>query len=339
MLTFTIKRILQGIFVIIGLSILIFVISRIIPGDPARMALGPTAPQFAVDELRQEMHLDKSLPAQYYYWFTGVLKGDFGKSVNTKRPVIEDVKDFFPATLELVLFSTVLIIVISISLGLLAAGFHDRWVDSLIRGFSYAGISIPDFVIAVLLILIFGYLWPVIPVLGRLGSAIAPPDRITGMIVIDSLIAGNFPAFFDAIKRLLLPSIALSTGSIFQIARILRSSMTDNMSKEYISVVKGYGIPGGLILIKYLLKPSFVPVVSILGLTIAELMGKGFIIETIFNWPGLSRYGMTAMLTKDLNAISAVVLITGMAFMIVNIVVDIITAMLDPRIILGGSEL
>lgn len=338
MLIFTIKRVLQGVFVIIGLSILIFIISRIIPGDPARMALGPTAPQFAVDELRQEMHLDKSFPVQYYYWFTGVLKGDFGKSVNTKRPVIQDVKDFFPATLELVLFSAVLLIVISISLGLLAAGFHDRWVDTLIRSFSYAGISIPDFVIAVLLILVFGYLWPIIPVLGRLDSAIAPPDKVTGMIVFDSMIAGNFPAFFDAIKRLLLPSIALSTGALFQIARILRSSMTDNMSKEYISVVKGYGIPGSLILRKYLFKPSFVPVVSILGLTIAEFTGKGFIIETIFNWPGLSRYGMTAMLTKDLNAISAVVLITGMAFMIINIVVDIIIAMLDPRVRLGGSE-
>jgi len=338
LLVFAIKRVLQGVFVIIGLSILIFVISRIIPGDPARMALGPTAPQFAVDELRKEMHLDKSLPVQYYYWFTGVLKGDFGKSVNTKRPILEDVKDFFPATLELVLFSTVLLIFVSISLGVLAAGFHDRWLDSLIRGFSYAGISIPDFVIAVILILIFGHLWPVIPVLGRLGSQIDPPNKVTGMIVIDSLIAGNFTALIDAIKRLLLPSIALSTGALFQIARILRSSMTDNMNKEYISVAKGNGLPHGLILRRYLLKPSFIPVVSILGLTVAELTGKGFIIETIFNWPGLSRYGMTAMLTKDLNAISVVVLITGMAFMIINIIVDIIIAILDPRVRLGGNE-
>jgi peptide/nickel transport system permease protein len=158
------------------------------------------------------------------------------------------------------------------------------------------------------------------------------PDRITGMLFIDSLIAGNFPAFFDAIKHLLLPSLALSLGSIFQIARLLRSSMVDNLRKEYISVAKGYGIPTGVILRKYLLKPSFIPIVSVLGLTIAELMGRGFIIESIFNWPGLARYGMTAMLTKDLNVISVVVLITGVAFIIANIVVDIIIGMLDPRI-------
>jgi peptide/nickel transport system permease protein len=332
LLKYTIKRIFIGIFVLIGLSILIFTISRIIPGDPARMALGPSASQSAVDELRREMYLDKSLPAQYYYWFTGVLEGNFGKSVNTKRPISQDIKDFFPATLELVLFSSILISVFSIIFGLIATGYHDRLVDSLLRFFSYIGISIPDFVIAIISILIFGYYWRVIPVLGRLAPKMVQPDRITGMLFIDSLIAGNFPAFFDAIKHLLLPSLALSLGSIFQIARLLRSSMVDNLRKEYISVAKGYGIPTGVILRKYLLKPSFIPIVSVLGLTIAELMGRGFIIESIFNWPGLARYGMTAMLTKDLNVISVVVLITGVAFIIANIVVDIIIGMLDPRI-------
>jgi peptide/nickel transport system permease protein len=302
------------------------------------MALGPRAPQFAVDELRREMYLDKPIPVQYYYWFTGVIKGDFGKSINTKRLVIEDVKDFLPATLELVLFSGLLLIVFSITLGLLAARYRDTWIDGAIRVLSYTGIAVPAFVLAVLLLLLFGYVWPILPVLGRLSPGITPPNKITGLIVIDSLIAGNFAALGDAVKRLILPGIALAVGPLFQEARILRSSLTDNMGKEYIAVSTGYGIPRGIIMRKYLLKPSFIPVVSVMGLDFAALMGNAFLVERIFNWPGLSRYGINAMLNKDLNAISAVIIIIGIIFLIVNIVVDLIIASLDPRIRLGGNR-
>ena len=338
MLKFIIKRILLGFFILVGLSLLIFFISRVVPGDPARMALGPTAPDFAVEELRKEMHLNEPLHIQYYYWFSGVFRGDFGKSVNTKRPVLVDIKDFLPATLELVLFSSVITAIMSIILGVLSAGFCDRWVDSLIRAFSYISISIPDFVVSVLLILIFGHIWQIIPVLGRLSPGVASPENVTGLLLIDSLFSGNFFVFIDASKHLLLPSIALSTSSLFQLSRILRSSLTDNLNKEYIMVFKGYGVPYGTILGKYLLKPSLAPYISVYGLTIAEFMGKAFIVETIFNWPGLSRYGMISMLTKDLNAISAAVLITGLAFMIANIFVDIALAIIDPRVKLGGSQ-
>lgn len=337
MLSFIIKRILQGVFVIVGISIVIFIISRIVPGDPARMALGPRAPQFAVDELKKEMYLDKPLPVQYYYWFKGVLKGDFGKSLNTKRPVIKDIEEFLPATLELVLFSGLILVVFAVLFGLLAARYRDTWLDGTIRVLSYTGIAIPAFVMAVLLLLVFGYVWPIIPVLGRLSSEIAPPNRVTGFVVIDSLIAGNIKAMFDAIKHLILPAAALAIGPLFQDARILRSSLTDNMGKEYISVSTGYGIPKSKIMKKYLLKPSFIPVITVMGLDFAALMGNAFLVEKIFNWPGLSRYGINAMLNKDLNAISAVIIIIGIIFLIVNIIVDLIIAFLDPRIRLGGN--
>lgn len=338
MFSFIIKRVFQGIFVIIGISLLIFIIARIVPGDPARMSLGPRAPQFAVDELRKEMHLDKSLPVQYFYWFKGVLKGDFGKSINTKRPVSTDIKAFLPATLELALLAGFLFIIISIVLGLLSARHRDTLVDNLIRGLSYIGIAIPAFVVAVLLLLLFGYVWPVIPVLGRTSSWVDAPPHITGLITIDSLITGNFVAFFDALKHLILPALALATGPLFQEARLLRSSLTDNMGKEYISVATAYGIPSRVIMTKYLLKPSFIPVVSVMGLDFASLMGNAFLVEKIFNWPGISRYGINAMLNKDLNAISAVIIVFGIIFLIVNIIVDIIVASLDPRIRLGAKS-
>lgn len=337
MLKYIIKRLFQGIFVVIGISILIFIISRVVPGDPARMALGPRAPQFAVDELRKEMNLDKPLPVQYYYWFKGVIKGDFGKSLNTKRPVITDVKEFLPATLELALLSGFLFIIFATIIGLLSAQYRDTWVDGLTRILSYVGIAIPAFVVAVLLLLIFGYLWPVIPTLGRLSSNITPPPTITGLITVDSIITGNFAAFFDALKHLILPATALAIGPLFQEARILRSALIDNINKEYISVVTGYGLPKGVIMRKHLLKPSFIPVVSVMGLDFASLMGNAFLVERIFNWPGLSRYGINAMLNKDLNAISAVIIIYGVIFLIVNIIVDLIIAWLDPRIRLGGE--
>ncbi len=317
---------------------MLFIIARIIPGDPARMSLGPRAPQFAVDELRREMHLDKSLPVQYLYWARGVLQGDFGKSINTKRPVSTDIKEFFPATLELVLFSGIFLIILSVLLGLLAAKYHDSLVDNLVRGLSYIGIAIPAFALAILLLLLFGYVWQVIPVLGRLSSGVDEPLHITGLFTFDSLITGNFTTFFNALAHLILPALALATGPLFQEARLLRASLVDNMGKEYISVATGYGLPSHVIMTKYLLRPSFIPVVSVMGMDLAALMGNAFLVEKIFNWPGISRYGMNALLNKDLNAISAVFLIFGAIFLLVNIIVDIIVASLDPRIRLGARS-
>jgi len=337
MLRFLSKRLFQGIFVLVGVSILIFIIARIVPGDPARLALGPRATQEAVDALSREMHLDESLIKQYVYWIGGVVKGDFGKSINTMRPVSEDVIEFFPATMELVLFSGVILIILSIILGMLSARHQDTWIDGLIRLSSYAGIAIPSFVVAVLLLLVFGSYWKVIPVLGRLSYGVAAPETVTGFILVDSLLAGNVKIFVDGFLHLLLPSLSLSLIGSMQGARILRSSLIDNKNKEYISVVRGYGIPEKKIMRKYLLKPSLIPVVTIIGLSLAGLLGNAFLVEQIFNWPGLSSYGVNAMLTKDLNAISAVIIIIGVIFLVVNIVVDLILALLDPRVRLGGE--
>jgi peptide/nickel transport system permease protein len=334
---YILKRLFLSIFVLIGLSMLIFIIARVVPGDPARMALGPRTPQFAVDELRQEMHLDKPLATQYYYWVKGVLTGDLGQSLVTKRAVSEDIREFLPATLELALVAAILVVIFSIAFGTLAARYKDKWLDAVIRIMAYTGVAIPSFVMAVFLLLLFGYIWPIIPVLGRLSAGITPPPTITGMITFDSLITGNFAAFWDALKHIILPALALAMGPLFQEARIVRSAMTDNMGKDYLAAAVGYGIPSRVIIGKYLLKPSMIPTVSVMGLDIASLMGNAFLVEVIFDWPGISRYGMNAILAKDLNAISAVIIVFGLIFVIVNIIVDLIVAYLDPRIRLGGK--
>lgn len=337
MLRFIGKRLLQAIFVIVGISIIIFVLSRIVPGDPAKLALGPRATEAALDALRQEMYLDKPLPLQYVYWAGDVLHGDFGRSLNSKRPVSMDVAQFLPATIELMIFAGVMLVAGSMGLGLLAGKYRDTWVDGLIRVLSYIGIALPAFVVAVLLLLLFGYVWPVLPVLGRLSSGVAAPPTITGLYVLDGLLTGNFKAAGDAALHLVLPAFALALGPIVQDARVLRSALGDNMGKEYMLVSTGYGLPSNLLMRKYLLRPSATPVITVMGLDFASLMGQAFLVEKIFNWPGLSRYGINSMLSKDLNAISAVIIIIGIIFLIVNLVVDLIMAALDPRIRLGGE--
>lgn len=333
--SFVLRRFLLSFFVLIGLSIFIFILARVVPGDPARLALGPRAPVEVVEQLRKELYLDKSLPAQYFIWLKNTLHGDFGRSLVSRRLVSEDIKEYFPATLELVSFSAIFVIFFAILFGTLAAKNKDKWIDNLIRVFSYVGVSIPAFILAIFFIVIFGYIWPILPVVGRLSPQFNIP-RVTGFMIFDSLLAGNLNAAWDAFIHLILPAVALSLGATFQEARITRSSMVDNLNKDFISAERAYGIPEKIIMFKYLLRPSLIPTVSVMGMDIAALVGYSFLIELIFNWPGLSRYGMNAILYKDLNAISTTVLIIGIAFSIANIVVDIIVAFLNPSIRLGG---
>lgn len=338
LLNFIIRRIIYSVFVLLGLSIVIFLIARAMPGDPARMAVGARAPQWVVDRLREQMHLNQPLVVQYGYWLSDAVRGDFGLSLITQRPVTTDIREFFPASLELVLFSGLLSALGGIGLGIISARYKDTWIDNAVRLFSYAGIVTPSFVIAILAILIFGFTLNWLPIIGRVSEKVPVPQVVTGLVTIDSLLAGQFKTFLDALWHLILPSLALAMGSIAQEARITRSSMADNLGKDYIASARALGIPERVVMGRFLLKPSLIPTVSILGLDIASTFSIAFLVELIFNWPGLARYGMTAMLNKDLNAISAVILVLGAVFVTVNILVDIIVAQLDPRIRLNAAR-
>lgn len=332
MLRYIAKRLLLGVFVLFGVSIMIFVLSRVIPGDPGRLALGPRATQEAVDALNAELYMNEPIHKQYAFWLRDVFHGDFGRSLVTKRSVSEDIAQFLPATLELVLVSGVFMAGGSILLGRLASNYRDTFIDGAVRFMSYAGIAIPSFVVSVLLLLLFGYVWPVIPVLGRLSSGVAAPAPITNFFIIDALIQGQFGVAWNAFLHILLPAFSLSLGGLFQDARILRNSLTENMSKEYMIVSKSYGLPRQVLMGKYLFKPSGASFFTVMGLDFAVLVGNAFLVEMIFSWPGFSRYGINAMLNKDLNAIVSVVLIIGLIFLVVNLFVDLLVALFDPRI-------
>ena len=335
-LVYLLKKIGSYILVLLGLSILIFVIGRVIPGDPARLALGPRTPEDVVQNLREEMNLDEPIHVQYGLWLKGVVQGDLGESLMTRRPVKTDLKEFLPATMEIAIISALLMIFIGIFLGILSTKYTNTPLDGLIRVISYLGIVSPAFVWATVFILLFGFIWPILPTMGRLTMGMDAPATITGMYTLDALLAGDIPTAIDAFKHLLLPAIALSLGGLAQAARITRSTMVDNSEKDYILAEKAYGVSESKILFKYLLKPSLIPTVTVLALDIAALFGNAFLVELMFNYPGMSKYGINAMLNKDLNAISAVVMILGLIFILVNVIIDVLVTILDPRVKLMG---
>jgi peptide/nickel transport system permease protein len=331
LLTTVLKRLGWALVVLVGLSMLIFSLMRVIPGDPARLALGPTAPEEVVERYRARMHYNDPLPMQYYWWLSDVVRGDFGMSTVTRREVARDLAEFLPATLELVIWAGLPPIFFALLLGVLGAMYKNRWPDYLIRFSSYIIIATPTFVWAVLFLLIFGYWLPILPsVGGRLSMGFSVPS-ITGLMVLDALLAGQPAAAWDAFAHLLLPALALSLGHTMQEARLTRSYMLENEGKDYITMITSQGVPRNVINRKYLLRPSVIPTVSIMGLDIAAIFGNAFLVETIFNWPGMSRYAMSAILGKDVNAVCGVVLVLGVIFITTNLLVDIVVALLDPR--------
>ena len=326
-----VKRVLSSLVVLIGLSILVFCLMRVIPGDPARLALGPTAPEEVVEAYRERMHYNETLPVQYWYWLTDALHFDFGMSTITNRPVTKDIAEFLPATLELVLWAGIPPIFFSLLLGVIGAMYNNKWPDYLIRFASYIIVATPSFVWAVLLLLIFGYWLPILPSIGgRISMSYSVPT-VTGFMILDCWLSGQGAASWDAFLHLILPAVALAIGHVMQEARMTRSYMLENSGKDYIVMMTSQGIPKRTINSRFLLKPSIIPTVSVMGLDIAAIFGNAFLVETIFNWPGISRYCMKAIMGKDINAVCAVVLLLGVVFVLTNMIVDIVVMILDPR--------
>ena len=316
----------------IGLSILVFVLARVLPGDPARMAAGPRASPEVVEQLRKSLRLDKPLYEQYVYWVNDILHGDLGYSLVTRRSITADVLEYLPTSLELIILAAIFEISGAFMLGVIAGRYSYKWPDNLVRVASYVGISIPSFVMAIILQLTFAWTFKLFPSTGMLSQGIETPPTVTGMLTIDSLIAGRFDAFANVLWHMILPAFALCLGGMLQDARIIRSGMVENKDKDYILAATSQGLPDRTVMFKYLLKPSVIPAVTVMGLDIAALMANAFLVEMVFSWPGFSRLGITVMMNKDLNAIVALVLVIGVIYAIANIVVDIFVAYLDPRI-------
>lgn len=335
MLKFIVKRLLYALFTLLMLSMIVFVIARVLPGNPAQMALGPRAPDEAVERMRERLHLNDPLPVQYGIWLKNVLQGDLGYSIMTNRSVTQDVIAFLPVTLQLIILAALIEIFGGILLGVIAGSFPNRLPDYFGRLFAYIGIAIPSFGWAVFLQLFLTWSVPFFPTAGLLTEGTTTPASFTNFLIIDALIAGKPLVALDVLRHLFLPALALAIPPMGQDARIIRQEMAKNANKDFAALARSYGLSFGSYRFKYLLKPSLIPAVTVMGMDIASLLGNAFVVEMVFNLPGFSRYGIRAILRSDLNAVVSLVLVIGIIFAIANIIVDVVVAGLDPRVRLG----
>jgi len=278
------------------------------------------------------MGMDQPLHLQYVAYVRGIFHGDLGLSFQTRRSVSLDIAHYLPATFELVLVAIIWVLIIGVPFGVLAGRYKDSWLDNISRVVAFVGVAVPPFVVGLIGQLIFSYGLGILPTTGRLSLLTPMPPARTGLLILDSLIAGNFRAFGDALIHILLPSLAIAMTGIGQITRLTRGSVSDVLGKDYIEAARAFGIPNRYVTFKYMLKPSFIPPLTILGLTFASELGNAFLVEQVFSWPGMAKYGIQAILRKDFNAIMGVILIIGLAFVAVNFIVDVLAGYVDPRI-------
>lgn len=337
-LLFLIRRLLWSLLVLVGLSMVIFAIARVVPGDPARMALGPTATQQQVADLQEKLGLDRPIIEQYGLFVAGLARGDLGRSLLTERPVNDDIRDTFAATFELVISTVILAFIFGVPLGVAAARWKDQWPDNLVRIIAIFSAVTPSFFLALLLQILAGYVLHILPTTGRLPHSMAFSADITGLLTIDGLLKGRIDVVLEALRHLLLPSIALAAATMGQIARITRASMIDVASQDYIEASRAFGVPEPIRVFKYMLRPSFVPPLTILGLEFASLIGNAFVVELVFAWPGMAAYGIRTILQKDLNAVMGVVMVSGVFFVMVNLVIDVLVGFVDPRVRIKGTR-
>jgi len=332
LIRFIISRLLQAIPVLFGLSVIVFTAIRVVPGAPVRLALGVTATEEQVNEVRQELGLDQPLPIQYIEWVSDLFRGDWGRSLRTGNNVLHDILGRLPATFELVALALVFGVIIAIPLGMIAASNKDRWPDHSSRIGALTGVSMPRFWLAIVLQVLFVGMLGLFPLTGRLPSGVPAPPHVTGLYLVDSLLAGQLNTFITAAHHLVLPVIAQGTATVAVIMRLLRSEAIEELSTDYVTAMRAYGLPNTLIHYKYILKNAFSSSLTIIGLQFGALMGNAFLVEFIFAWPGMARYGVVSLIEQDINAVSGVVLIVGIIFVTTNLIVDILYGYLDPRV-------
>ena len=324
------RRLLYMFFVLVGVSMLIFVLVRVIPGDPIALALGPMADKKSIEELRHQMGLDRPIPVQYWVYVEGVMRGKLGMSLIESRDVGEIIREKLPATLELTLTSMILAVVLAIPLGVISALHRNRSFDHVNRISALFGVSFPQFWIGLMFQLLFGFVLGLLPITGRISGA--PPTSITRFYLVDSLLTLNFPAFWDSLRHIALPAIVLSWGPLATVTRLVRANMIDQMNRDYINVSRATGMSDSIISYKYMLRNAFSSSMTMIGYLIPLMLGTAFVIEKVFAWPGIARFGADAILGKDFNGVVGVTLAISLAFVVLNFIVDELYGVLDPRI-------
>lgn len=306
---FILNRVLSGILVIFGVSFFSFLLVHFIPGDPVKIMLGINATPEQVEKLTHHLGLDKPLLVQYGQYIMNVFQGDFGTSIKTGRPVLTEILDRFPETVKLAVFGLLIAVVIGLLLGILAARFKDSWIDKLCTAFATLGVSVPSFWLAILLIMLFSVKLSWFPIANGTG-----------------------------LRDLILPAFTLGAVASTTIMRLTRNGMVEVLSYDYIRTARAKGLDDGLILFRHALRNVLIPVVTVIGLQLAALLGGTVIIEQVFNWPGIGTLAIGAIMARDFPIIQGIVLFMGIVYVTINILVDVLYSMIDPRVEMGTKE-
>jgi peptide/nickel transport system permease protein len=334
MTKFILRRLFFGLIVLFGVVLITFIVSRVVPSDPAAKWVGPRASQEQIALARIELGLDKPVYVQFWRYLTDLLHGNLGNSLRTRQPIISDLKSHLPATLELVFISSLAAILIGIPLGVVSARNKGKLIDHFSRLFSVGVVSLPTFWIGLILQLIFFRELGILPIGGRLSvntTLIMNIPNITGFITIDSLITGNIRLFLEAVWHLILPGFTIAMYPIGLVARMTRSALLEILGEDYITAARSYGLKERIVVWSYALKNSIGPTSTVVALSIGYTLVNTFLVESIFAWPGIGNYIATAVTGNDYPAIMGVTIFSTIAYVFLNMIADIIVA-LDPRV-------
>jgi peptide/nickel transport system permease protein len=332
--TTLIRRVLLIIPMMIGITLILFIVTHIVPASPLTVILNEKSlenPE-AVKAATERWGLDKPLYVQYFIYLKNLAVGDMGESFKTKNPVSKDLANFFPATIELGLFSVIFAVLFGLPLGIIAALNNGKWLDKVSLVISLLGASMPPFWSGLVLLYILYYKMGWFPGPGRIDSHLTPPIHITGLFLYDSAVTGNWPVFWSSLQHLILPAIVLGWFELALICRVTRSSMLEVLTQDFIRTARGKGLSERVVVLGHALKNALIPVVTVTGLAVANLITGAIMTETIFSWPGIGRYQVEASTNLDFPALMGCTLAFALIYIVVNILVDVSYAIIDPRI-------
>ena len=332
MAAYALRRLLLLPPLLLGVSLFLFVLTHIVPADPAKLIAGQHADLASVAAVRHAFGLDLPLPQQYFVYIVKLARGDLGVSMLTNSPVLGDLLQYFPATIELAAAAMLLTIVLGIPLGIVSAVRRGSTIDLAAQVLSMSGLSFPIFFFGILLQLVFVRDLGWFPLTGRLDITAVAPHRITGLYVVDSLLAGDVRDLKSALLHLALPSLTLAMTAVAPVVRITRSTMLEALSQDYIRTAWAKGLVSRRVFVHHGLRNALIPVVTVLGLYTSGLLGGVFLVELIFNWPGVGLYSVNAITAFDYSAVMGTSLLLTLAFVLVNLGVDLLYAVIDPRI-------
>ena len=325
------KRIFHLTLILLGVSVLVFLMLRMIPGDPARLLLGEYATEDDLARLRGQMGLDRSYPVQYGIYLGGLLQGDLGNSLRNGAPVAEEIAPRLMATLELAVAAMLIASLVGIAAGVISSVKQFSAWDYGSMVLALVGVSMPIFWLGLMLMYVLAVMFPVMPMMGRIGMG-NEPDVVTGLMLIDTLVAGEFGDFLDALHHLVLPAVTLATVPMAIVARITRSAMLEVLNKDYVRTARAKGLSEAVVVLRHALRNAFLPIVTVLGLNLGLLLGGAVLTETIFSWPGLGRYVVDSLMARDYAAVQGCILVFAALMAVINLIVDLVYVLLDPRI-------